>query len=117
MRRLLLILSIGIMIGSAVPAHSDPDGNDAAFLSSLQKAGITYPNPDQAVAAGRSVCDLVSNGKPAPDVVQALRDANPGFKLDSATRFVGIAANAYCPAQLVTGADDRPPRPKIDLDK
>jgi hypothetical protein len=32
--------------------------------------------------------------------VQDLRDANPKFTLDAATRFVGIAANAYCPDQL-----------------
>jgi hypothetical protein len=107
MRRLALLLDIPIMIILAVAAHADPDSNDAdaTFLASLRQAGITYQSPDQAVAAGKKVCDLISSGKSAPDVVQQLISANPGFTTDGATKFAGIAANAYCPDQLNPSGD------------
>jgi hypothetical protein len=100
MGRLLLALSAAAVIGLAVPARADADSTDDAFIASLNKAGITFNNRDQAVAAGRYVCELVGKGTKASEVVQDLRDANPKFSLDAATRFVGIAANAYCPEQL-----------------
>ena len=37
-------------VGMAIPAHADPD--DDAFLAALNKAGITYQNPDRAIKAG-----------------------------------------------------------------
>lgn len=94
------------MIGLAVAAHADPQGDDSTFLSTLRQAGITYQDPDKAVAAGKSVCDLMSSGKPAPDVVAQLRNANPGFSSDAANKFMGIAANIYCPQQLTPRSDE-----------
>lgn len=107
MRRLALLLGIPVMIGLAVAAHADPDSNDAdaTFLASLRQARITYQSPDQAVAAGKKVCELISSGKAAPDVVQQLRNANPGFTMDAATKFTGIAANIYCPQELTPSGD------------
>ena len=93
------------MIGCAA-AHADPESDNAAFLYSLRQAGITYQNPDQAVAAAKTVCNLISRGKAAPDVVQQLRNANPGFTMDRATEFTGIAANAYCPEQLTPSGEE-----------
>ncbi|KAF3419684.1 hypothetical protein BIS44_0997, partial [Mycobacterium tuberculosis variant bovis BCG] len=53
------LLSIPLMIGLAVPAHAGPSGDDAVFLASLERAGITYSHPDQAIASGKAVCALV----------------------------------------------------------
>lgn len=100
MGRLLGVLSAAGVLGLAVPVQANADSTDDAFIASLNKAGITFNNRDQAVGAGRYVCELVGKGTKASDVVQDLRDANPKFSLDAATRFVGIAANAYCPEQL-----------------
>jgi hypothetical protein len=100
MRRLLLALSAAAVLGSAVPVYALADSTDDSFIASLNTAGITFNNRNQAVTAGRYVCDLVAKGTKASEVVQDLRDANPKFTLDAATRFVGIAANAYCPDQL-----------------
>ncbi len=100
MGRLLLALSAAAALGLAVPARADADSTDDSFIASLNAAGITFNNRDQAVTAGRYVCDLVAKPTKASEVVQDLRDANPKFTLDAATRFVGIAANAYCPEQL-----------------
>ena len=100
MGRLLLALSVAAVLGLAVPVHAKADSIDDSFINSLNKAGITFNNRDQAVTAGRYVCELVAKGTKASDVVQDLRNANPKFTLDAATRFVGISANAYCPDQL-----------------
>jgi hypothetical protein len=103
MERLLIGLGAAAVIALAGSAPAGADSTDDAFLASLRQANITYGKPDQAVAAGRSVCDMVASGKKAADVVNALKDANPKFSLDGATRFVGIAANSYCPDQLTPG--------------
>ncbi|MGC2652544.1 MAG: DUF732 domain-containing protein [Mycobacterium sp.] len=103
MGRLLVALGVTAAIGLVGSAQANADSTDDAFLASLRQANITYGKPDQAVAAGRSVCEMVASGKKAADVVNALKDANPKFTLDGATRFVGIAANAYCPDQLSPG--------------
>ena len=105
MKWLLLPLSIPIMVGLAVAARGDPNSDDAAFLASLSRAGITYRSADQAVTAAKSVCDLISSGNSGPEVVRQLTDANPAFATDAATKFTGIAVNAYCPDQLTPGSD------------
>lgn len=99
-RVVLALLSVPTVIGIAVPAHADPGSDDAAFLASLQKAGITYGNADQAIAAGKTVCALIGDGKSGLEVVRDLEETNPGFTLDGAAKFAGIAASAYCPQQL-----------------
>jgi hypothetical protein len=104
MGRLLVALGVTAVIGLLGSAQANADSTDDAFLASLRQANITYGKPDQAVAAARSVCEMVASGKKAADVVNALKDANPKFTLDGATRFVGIAANAYCPDQLSPGS-------------
>ena len=101
MGRLLFALSATAVVAVSVPARANADSTDDAFIASLNKANISYGNRDQAVTAGRYVCEMVSGGKSAGDVIKGLKDSNPGFTLDGATRFVGIAANAYCPDQLL----------------
>lgn len=89
------------MVGLAVPARASGDDVDDAFLASLNKAGITFRNPDQAVAAGHTVCQLVRSGKQGPEVLAVLQSANPGIAPDGARTFLGISVNAYCPDLLL----------------
>src|SRR5579875_4067593 len=95
-----------IMIGTitamllATSAHADPAGDDANFLRSLDRLGITYQSPDSVIASGRAVCQLLDEGKTQKDIVQQLRQANPGFTLNSAKNFAVVAATAYCPQYL-----------------
>lgn len=100
MKLTLAMLSAVTMAGLAVPAHADTASDDAAFLASLRQAGITYTNPDQAIAAAKAVCGLVANGESGLQVLKDLKSTNPGFTTDGAAQFAGIAANAYCPQQL-----------------
>lgn len=54
MRVVSTLLSIPLMIGLAVPAHAGPSGDDAVFLASLERAGITYSHPDRhSIGQGR----------------------------------------------------------------
>lgn len=46
----------------AVPAQADPGTvADDNFLAALKSAGITYPNPHQAVVTGQAVCGLMTS--------------------------------------------------------
>lgn len=98
----LLPASLGVaaVIGLAATAHAEPASNDTTFLGSLQQSGITFSNPAQAVAAGRGVCGMMTDGTPGIQVVSELAQRNPGFSLDAAAQFTRLAANAYCPQQL-----------------
>ena len=95
-----MLVGVAAVIGVAAPAHAD--GNDDAFLASLQAAGITYPDPARVVAAGRWVCQAVGQGTQMVDVVKAVQSHNAGLHGDNAARFTAIAANVYCPNALST---------------
>lgn len=100
MRRLLSVLSLTVIVGLAVSAHASGDDADDAFLASLNKAGINFPNPDQAVTAGHTACEMAKSGKHGVEVLSLLQTANPGLSPNGARTFLGAALNAYCPDQL-----------------
>jgi hypothetical protein len=103
MRTLLAALGVCTAIGLAAPASADPGditGDDAGFLSAIQKVGIHYPSPAQAIAAGKSVCACLNNGEPALEMVHELKVRNAGFTMEEASNFAMIAAKYYCPQQL-----------------
>lgn len=99
MKRLLLLAGIAAAIGLAAPAHAD-GGTDAGFLAALDQAGITHRGANQAIAAGRAVCELMDQGLSPMDTVNAVRSTNPGFTPEHAARFAVTAASAYCPEHL-----------------
>ncbi len=86
-------------IGLTAPARADAN-QDQAFLVSLDAAGITYKDPESAIAAGKTVCTLADGGKSGIEVVQVLQDGNPGLSQVNAARFTAIAAGVYCPGKL-----------------
>jgi Protein of unknown function (DUF732) len=109
MKLLLAVASAVVMIGTAVPAYAD-DGNDGgdisndkAFLAELRQAGLTYQDPDNAVTAAKSVCQLLDDGKSAAEIITELRNRNPSFQGTAAGKFTALAAAAYCP-EYMTGA-------------
>ena len=98
MKLLLTLMSLAAIIGMAAPAQAD--GDDDAFLASLQAAGITYPDPNRAIAAGKWVCKMVDEGTQMVDVVKTVQNLNPKLQGDNAAKFTAIAANVYCPQAL-----------------
>lgn len=105
MRRLLSLLSLTAVVGLTVPAHASGDDVDDAFLASLNKAGITFRSPDQAITAGHSVCSMLKDKKSGPEVLSLLQSANPGMTPDGARMFLGASLNAYCPEGLPSSGD------------
>jgi hypothetical protein len=101
-----MLFSIATMIAMAAPPHAGADGNDQSFLVALQQAGLTYQDPDRAVAAGKQVCDLVDGGMTGVDIVKNLEQYNPGFAGNGAAKFTAISAEAYCPNALARVRQD-----------
>ncbi|MCV7401199.1 DUF732 domain-containing protein [Mycobacterium fragae] len=93
---------VGAAIALAAPAGAD-DG-DQTFLADLDRAGIHYSDPDQAVTAGKTVCSLKDSGTSNDDVVTDLTDQNPGFAPEKAAKFATIATNDLCPQNAEGGA-------------
>jgi hypothetical protein len=100
LKLLSAVVAAVAMLGFAAPAHSDPGGGDAAFLAALANAGITVPNPSQAIASAQAVCGLMRNGETGLQVLTDVRNQNPRLTLDGAALFTAIASNAYCPEHL-----------------
>ncbi|GFG65052.1 hypothetical protein MKUB_25420 [Mycobacterium kubicae] len=98
----LLLAPVGVLavIGLAVPANGEPQGDDAAFLAALDNAGIVYNSPGQAIASAKAVCGLMSKGETGLQVVNDIKDQNPGMTLDAAAKFAAVASNTYCPEHL-----------------
>jgi len=109
----VVLASFVAAIGMATPAHADPNGNDsgpdASFLTALDNAGITFQNKADAIAVGKRACADMDQGRPASDVIQSVSASNPGFTMDSATKFTAIATETYCPQHL--GEPTAPPPP------
>ncbi|CAM3326329.1 DUF732 domain-containing protein [Mycobacterium colombiense] len=108
MRFLPFLAGAVAFAGLALPAHADSD--DDAFLAALNKAGITYQNPDRAIKAGQKVCDLANSGTTELDIIRDVHDLNPAFTTAKAALFVQAAASVYCPDRLSAGDGGTNPR-------
>ena len=103
----LLTASAGLATVLAVSplAHADSDDGDAAaFLMTIRKAGIAFHDPGRAVKAGQAVCGMASAGTSEPEILKDIRELNPGFTLDGAAKFAEAAARSFCPEQLGDGS-------------
>lgn len=98
-------------IVAAAPGHAEPGAVEAgsvdgsanetpAFIASLHELGIAFTDPEQAVAAGKAVCNLAANGESGLELLTDLRNANPALTINGAAQFAAIAARSYCPQQL-----------------
>jgi hypothetical protein len=107
MKALLALIGVSMGIVFAVPAHSEPgideqpsSENNGSFLADLNKVGIGYGDPNQAVSAGQAVCACIHNGMSGLHLIKHLQDNNPALTENGAAQFATISAKAYCPRQL-----------------
>jgi hypothetical protein len=107
MKSLLAIVGVSLGLMLAVPAHGEPgldepatDDNNPTFLADLNKVGIGYSDPAQAVSAGQAVCGCLHNGMNGLHLIQHLQESNPALTESGAAQFAKISAQAYCPKQL-----------------
>jgi hypothetical protein len=107
MKPLLAIVGVSMGLILAVPAHGDPgieeppsNDNNGSFLTDLNKVGIGFSDPNQAVSAGQAVCGCIHNGMSGLHLIKHLQETNPGLTENGAAEFATISAKAYCPRQL-----------------
>lgn len=107
MKPLFAILGVTMGIIFAVPANADPgvdespnNENNGAFLADLNKVGIGYGDPNQAISAGQAVCAHIHNGMSGLHLIKHLQENNPALTENGAAQFATISAKAYCPRQL-----------------
>jgi hypothetical protein len=107
MKALLAVIGVTMGMVLAVPAHSEPGideetsgENNGSFLADLNKIGIGYGDPNQAVSAGQAVCACIHNGMSGLHLIKHLQENNPALTENGAAQFATISAKAYCPRQL-----------------
>lgn len=98
MRPLLTLIGVATLIGMAAPAQAYT--SDEEFLATVQAAGISAPDPQRAISAGKWVCQRAGEGAQMADLVKTVQAQNPGLSADNAAKFAAIAANVYCPNAL-----------------
>jgi hypothetical protein len=107
MKSLVGLIGVTMGIIFAVPAHSEPgideppsNDSNATFLADLNKLGIGYSDPNQAVSAGQAVCACIHNGMSGLHLLKHLQESNPALTENGAAQFATISAKSYCPRQL-----------------
>ena len=107
MKPLLAVVGVAMGIVFGVPAQADPgveeppsNANNGVFLADLQKVGIGFSDPNQAVSAGQAVCACIHNGMSGLHLLKHLQENNPGLTESGAAQFATISAKSYCPRQL-----------------
>ena len=113
MRTTLLLAGAAMMITTAAPAGADLSSTDQAFLTTLSQAGLVFMNPDRAITAAKTVCDLADGGMTGAEIVKDAQDLNPGFQGDGAAKFVALAVQAYCPQKIAKADAPSPPHNDI----
>jgi hypothetical protein len=107
MKPLLAVVGVAMGIVFGVPAQADPgveeppsNDNNGVFLADLQKVGIGFSDPNQAVSAGQAVCACIHNGMSGLHLLKHLQENNPGLTESGAAQFATISAKSYCPREL-----------------
>ncbi len=107
MKPLLAVVGVSLGLVLGVPAQADPGIDEApsndsngVFLADLQKVGIGYSDPNQAISAGQAVCACIHNGMSGLHLLKHLQENNPALTENGAAQFATISAKSYCPRQL-----------------
>ena len=81
MKPLLAIVGVSMGLIFAVPGHADPgieeppsNDNNGSFLTDLNKVGIGFSDPNQAVSAGQAVCGCIHNGMSGLHLIKHLQE-------------------------------------------
>lgn len=80
----------------AAPALADPTADD--FLNAVANAGLGgSADPANVIAAGQSVCPMLSDpGQNVADVAAKVADST-GMSFGGANLFTGLAISYFCP--------------------
>lgn len=93
----------GTALLCAGPASADP--TDDAFVSALQRNGISFSDRNAAIAAGHSACSGLSKGQTRTFVVLSLVK-NTDLNVRQSGYLLGASMASYCP-QFKSNADNQ----------
>ncbi|MFN3006114.1 DUF732 domain-containing protein [Mycolicibacterium wolinskyi] len=79
----------------AAPAAAEPDTDEMFYLWTV--ANGYQLSQDDAAAQGAAVCVLLIQGTSLQSTVLQVAAAHTEWSLNETARFVGAAAEAYCP--------------------
>lgn len=74
---------------------SSPD-QDRRYIQALNNKGITFSNPDTAIANGKLVCSDLARGVTRQAEADAFRQSNPDLA-SKADDYIDVSIQAYCP--------------------
>jgi hypothetical protein len=83
-------------MGLAAPAHAD--NADTVFIDQLDRAGIEYSDPQDAISMAKKICDLLAQGRQPVTIARSVKMTNHHLSGHNAAQFVAISADTYCPA-------------------
>jgi Protein of unknown function (DUF732) len=78
---------------SSIVSTADQDNK---YIQALNDRGISFANPDAAIANGKMVCDDINRGVSVPQITAAFRASNPALA-NNADTYVTISVHTYCP--------------------
>jgi hypothetical protein len=96
----LLAAAAGLLTAAAAfAAPADANQVDDDFVAALNKAGVHYGDPANAVALGQSVCPMLA--KPGGTFAAAVAKVQGGgVSAGMADMFAQIAIEMYCPSVM-----------------
>jgi hypothetical protein len=90
------IMALSVLLGSAPAVASAAPDSTAAYLSSLNKHGISYNNPTHMVSIGTTLCHELRNGMvPADEAVNRIKSM--GYTDNQANVIAASAVLSFCP--------------------
>lgn len=84
----------------AAPAVDPETIHRMALIITLDKEGVYYTSPDDAVTAAKSICKALGDGSTMQDVAANIVATIPGDSRDNALKLAGAGIGAYCPQYL-----------------
>jgi hypothetical protein len=103
--RLLAAAAALLTAAAAFAAPAEASQVDDDFIEALNKAGVHYGDPANAVALGQSVCPMLA--KPGGTFAAAVANVQGGgVSSGMADMFAQIAIQMYCPQVMADVASD-----------
>jgi hypothetical protein len=110
--RLITVFAGVAATACVLAAQAQADPSTDAFLDAVSGAGMGgTTDPSDLVAAGQSVCPMLSEpGQNAADAAAKVADTT-GMSLGGANMFTGLAISFLCPRVLETVGNGESPIP------
>ena len=101
-----MAISVGIVVAAvAAPAPAHADAVSDAFLSSLNRSGVSVADPNTAVTMAQSVCPLLAQPGGNFAAVASEMGGTNGVSPGMANLFTSIAISMYCPSMMASLAN------------